>query len=81
MVGISPYIPPTIAAKISSRYALAMTNETVTREDLVAILNEEVGLSRAECSDLLKSVLNEITTTLGNGETVKIHRFATFIPH
>ncbi len=58
-----------------------MTNKTITRTDLVATLNTEVGLSRAECSDLLESVLKEITATLAIGETVKIHRFATFIPH
>ena len=58
-----------------------MTNKTITRADLVAILNEQVGLSRTDCSTLLEGVLKEIADALARGEQVKITSFATFKPH
>lgn len=58
-----------------------MTNRTITRADLAAALNAEVGLSKTECADLLEGVLKEIADAMANGEQVKISNFATFIPH
>jgi integration host factor subunit alpha len=55
--------------------------KTITRNDIVNALNEEVGLSQSDCSKLLQSVLNEITDALTNGEKVKIGGFATLRPH
>ncbi len=55
-----------------------MTNKTITRADLVAALNEEVGLSQTDCTNLLEGVLNEITNALVAGEKVKISNFASF---
>ena len=60
MAASNPRVLPAIAAKIPSRYALAMTNKTITRTDLVATLNAEVGLSKTECAGLLEGVLKEI---------------------
>ena len=58
-----------------------MANKTITRSDLVAALNEEVGLSKNDCAELLEGVLHEITDSLVKGDTVKISTFASFKPH
>jgi integration host factor subunit alpha len=39
---------------------------------------QEVGLSRNESSDLLESVLHEISNALATSETVKISSFGSF---
>jgi integration host factor subunit alpha len=51
---------------------------TVTRAHLTEIIHAEVGLSRNECADLLESVLSRVSTTLEDGESVKISGFGTF---
>jgi len=38
-----------------------------------------VGLSRNESSDLVETVLDEIASTLTNGDNVKISSFGSFI--
>jgi integration host factor subunit alpha len=65
----------------AKREAAATMTKTITRPDLVAALNEEVGLSHTDCADLLEGVLDEITDALASGEKVKIAGFATFKPH
>ena len=51
---------------------------TVTRADLTEAVYQEVGLSRNESADLVESVLLEISTTLVQGEMVKISSFGSF---
>ena len=51
---------------------------TVTRADLMKSVYQEVGLSRKESAQLVGSVLEEIASTLAEGEVVKISRFGTF---
>ena len=51
---------------------------TVTRADLTAAVYQEVGLSRKESAQLVESVLEEITSTLAQGEAVKLSSFGTF---
>src|ERR1700735_2690842 len=51
---------------------------TVTRAHLAEMIHAEVGLSRNECADLLESVLSRVSTTLEDGESVKISGFGTF---
>ncbi len=51
---------------------------TVTRADLSEAVYQEVGLSRNESADLVESVLNEISNTLIEGDTVKISSFGSF---
>lgn len=51
---------------------------TVTRADLSEAVYQEVGLSRNESADLVESVLNEISDTLIEGDTVKISSFGSF---
>ena len=56
-----------------------MTGKTVTRADLIEAVYQEVGLSRNESSDLVETVLDEIASTLTNGDNVKISSFGSFI--
>lgn len=52
--------------------------DTVTRMHLVDAVVAEVGLSRAEAVDLVEAVLDEVSTAVARGETVKISSFGTF---
>ena len=55
-----------------------MSGKTVTRSQLSEAVYQEVGLSRNESSELLESVLNEISNALIRGEVVKISSFGSF---
>lgn len=55
-----------------------MTGRTITRADLADAVYEQVGLSRNESSDLVETVLEEISQSLVNGEAVKISSFGSF---
>lgn len=52
---------------------------TVTRADLSEAVYQEVGLSRNESSDLVESVLDEISNCLIDGDSVKISSFGSFL--
>ncbi|MDZ4734989.1 MAG: integration host factor subunit alpha [Rhodospirillaceae bacterium] len=56
-----------------------MAQRTVTRAQLSEAVFKEVGLSRNESADLVEAVLNEISDTLAQGETVRISSFGSFI--
>ena len=51
---------------------------TVTRADLTEAVYQEVGLSHNESAQLVGSVLEEIASTLAQGEAVKVSSFGTF---
>lgn len=55
-----------------------MDNRTITRADLAEAVYEQVGLSRNESSDLVESVLDEISRELVKGNSVKISSFGSF---
>ncbi len=55
-----------------------MPGKTVTRADLTEAVYQEVGLSRKELAQLVESVLEQISSTLARGESVKISSFGTF---
>ena len=55
-----------------------METRTITRADLADAVCNEVGLSRNESSDLVESVLDEISSALIGGDTVKISSFGSF---
>ncbi len=55
-----------------------MPGKTVTRADLTEAVFQEVGLSRNESAQLVDSVLEQISSTLARGESVKIRSFGTF---
>jgi integration host factor subunit alpha len=52
---------------------------TVTRADLSEAIHNEIGLSRAECLDLVESVINHMGDALAKGKNVKISGFGTFV--
>ncbi len=55
-----------------------MGGKTLTRADLSDAVHQEVGLSRSESADLVKLVLDQITVTLVDGDSVKLSSFGTF---
>ncbi len=55
-----------------------MPSKTVTRADLTEAVYREVGLSRYESAQLVESVIEQISSTLARGESVKISSFGTF---
>lgn len=55
-----------------------MGNKTLTRADLAEAVVEKVGLPRNESQDLVELVLKEISTTLADGESVKLSSFGSF---
>lgn len=56
-----------------------MAGKTLTRADLSEAVHRQVGLSRTESASLVKSVLDLISDTLVDGETVKLSSFGTFL--
>ncbi len=55
-----------------------MTERTLTRADLAEAVYEQVGLSRNESSDLVKSLFIEISNRLIAGDDVKLSGFGAF---
>ena len=56
-----------------------MAERTVTRADLSDAVYQKVGLSRTESASLVEMVLDEITSCLERGETVKLSSFGSFM--
>ena len=56
-----------------------MAGKTLTRADLSEAVHRQVGLSRTESADLVKSVLDLVTDTLVAGDSVKLSSFGSFI--
>ena len=55
-----------------------MAETNVTRAKITEAIYHEVGLSNTESAQLLDQVLEEISTALERGESVKISSFGTF---
>ncbi len=55
-----------------------MASATVTRAHLAEAVYREIGLSRNESSDLVETVLREMSDSLARGESVKISSFGSF---
>ena len=55
-----------------------MAEKTLTRADLSEAGYEQVGLSRNESAKLVEDVLEEVSSALLRGETVKISSFGSF---
>lgn len=56
-----------------------MTVPTLTRAELADAINRGVGLSRADASRMVESILDHVTNALANGEQVKLTGFGTFV--
>jgi integration host factor subunit alpha len=52
---------------------------SLTRADLAEAIYSEIGLSRAECADLVEAILSQMSDALANGDNVKISGFGTFL--
>jgi integration host factor subunit alpha len=52
---------------------------TLTRAELVDAVHGKVGLSKADASRMVESVLDKVTDALVAGENVKLSGFGTFI--
>lgn len=52
--------------------------KTITRADISDEISNVVGLSRSESSDLLETVLEEMSQALVGGSPVKVSSFGTF---
>jgi len=55
-----------------------MTGKTITRADLTDAVYRSLGISRNESSAFVERILDEVASTLEDGETVKISSFGTF---
>ncbi len=55
-----------------------MAGRTVTRSQLCKAVYREVGVSKNELEELIKSILNRISDALADGDTVKISSFGSF---
>ncbi|WP_019961723.1 integration host factor subunit alpha [Woodsholea maritima] len=56
-----------------------MAEKTLTRADLSEAVYREVGLSRQESATLVEAVLDLLSDTLANGESVKLSSFGSFV--
>lgn len=52
---------------------------TLTRADIAARINQQVGLSRNEAASIVESILDHMSSALSDGENVKISGFGTFV--
>ncbi len=53
--------------------------DTLTRADIAESLHRSVGLSRAESTVLVESILRHMCEALAEGESVKISGFGSFL--
>jgi integration host factor subunit alpha len=53
-------------------------SKTLTRADLSNVVYKQLGLSLQECNALVDSVIDEVCTSLEQGESVKLSSFGTF---
>ncbi len=56
-----------------------MTQKTVTRAELSEAVYQRIGLSRSESSALVELVLDEISSSLSAGKSVKLSSFGSFL--
>ncbi len=52
---------------------------TLTRADIAENINKQVGLSRADASAVIESLINHVVDAVVEGENVKISGFGTFV--
>jgi integration host factor subunit alpha len=52
---------------------------SLTRADLSEAIYSEIGLSRAECAELVEAILSHMGDALAKGDNVKISGFGSFV--
>jgi integration host factor subunit alpha len=55
-----------------------LMTSTLTRADLTEAVFQAVGLSRNESAQMVEDILEELSSALARGETVKLSSFGTF---
>ena len=50
----------------------------ITRDDIADYINQQFGLTKKDCGDLVNDILDEIIIGLNKNQIVKIHNFGTF---
>ena len=50
----------------------------ITRDDIADFINNEFGLTKKDCSNLVNDIIEEIIVGLNENKIVKIHNFGTF---
>jgi integration host factor subunit alpha len=50
----------------------------ITREDIAEFINNEFGLTKKDCINLVNDIIDEIIQGLNKNKIVKIHNFGTF---
>ena len=69
----------TSRAAVAAAAAASEKSTALTRADLTEAVHREIGVSRAESSELVESVLAQIAERLIAGENVKISSFGSFV--
>ena len=52
--------------------------KNLTRDDIADFINQEFGLTKKDCNDLVNDIIEEIIMGLNKHKIVKIHNFGTF---
>mgnify|MGYP001266668767 CR=1 FL=1 len=50
----------------------------VTRDDIAEYINQEFGLTKKDCNDVVNDIIDQIIIGFNNNKIVKIHNFGTF---
>ena len=50
----------------------------ITRDNIADFMNEEFGLTKKDCNNLVNDIIEEIVSGLNQNQIVKIHNFGTF---
>lgn len=50
----------------------------ITREDISDFINQEFGLSKQDCNEIVNDIIEDIINGLTKSKKVKIHNFGTF---
>ena len=50
----------------------------ITRDDISEFINKEFGLTKKDCDNLVKDIIEELIEGLNEHKIVKIHNFGTF---
>ena len=50
----------------------------ITRDDIAEFINNEFGLTKKDCNNLVNDIIEEIIEGLSEQNIVKIHNFGTF---
>jgi integration host factor subunit alpha len=76
---IDGFMPLNYLRGLESLGGKKMGKRTVTRADLSEAVYQEVGLSRNESTELVESILSQISSSLVAGDNVKISSFGSFL--